>query len=180
MALLCLSLVVVLRRAGLEPGCGHDRMIERRRTGRELIRDSIPILFLALCRTSLEQCPSTHPIFLLMIISKRDTTARHMAPLLSTVSTVSTGICFFAVRTCERLRQSAKFRGLKELQRVATMSTVSASKVSHPNAAMYVHRNQAGKALTSRRRLGWLSLFRRRRQNRGEVILDGQAVVKRL
>ena len=79
MALLCLSLVVVLRRAGLEPGCGLDRMIERRRTGRELIRDSIPILFLALCRTSLEQCPSTHPIFLLTI-SKRDTRAPHMAP----------------------------------------------------------------------------------------------------
>ena len=63
----------------MEPGWGLDRMIERRRTGRKLTRD-YSILFLALCRTSLEQCPSTYPIFLLMIISKRDTTARHMAP----------------------------------------------------------------------------------------------------
>ena len=34
-----------LKEAGLEPGCGHDRMIERRRTGRELIRDSFPSCF---------------------------------------------------------------------------------------------------------------------------------------
>ena len=63
-------------------------------TGRELIRDFIPILFLALCRTSLEQCPSTDPIFLLMIISKRDTTARHMAPPVDGVDGVDDDLLF--------------------------------------------------------------------------------------
>ena len=70
-----------------------------------------------------------------MIISKRDTTARHMAPPVDGVDGVDGDLLF-----CDGdgWRQFDKFRGLKGLQRVSTVSTVSASKVSRPNAAMYV------------------------------------------